>query len=278
MNFFPKLLNESKFIFERKHSIDIFDDGRVLVHFRVLSTINSFTFSESKTKPYLHEMFRIIESLTNNRKSVINIQYYEYNERRTLQHLKPGDEITPSEINGGVCYINSGKTDLNIVLFRSEEFFKVMCHEIIHLYNIQPDNRELDEYVKLLFPSTKMNVRMNESIVELYAIIINCMIVSKLQNREIRELLRQEYMFSLFQTFKLMDYYNITTYTTKEINEKWLETTHTFSYIVMKAFLFHVLLMTLSSDIEIVYEAYNFSPKYDKSLRMSIVDYDVMTL
>lgn len=272
MNFFPESFDISKYVHTRKYSIDVFNDSRVIVNFSVFAEEDNFTFSEGKTQQYLKELILILESFTQNRKSVINVHFYEHKEIRTLSHLKPGDKTTPNEINGGLCYLNSKETDINIVVFRSEEFYKVLCHEFIHLYDIQPNNRDLEEHVKKLFPSENLSLKINESIVEVHAVIFNCMIVSILKDEQIKDLINQEYLFSLFQTFKLLDHYKITTFTIEEINEKWTESTHTFSYVVFKTFLFHILLSTIP-EIQIKYNQFDFSVAYSNSLRLSIVEY-----
>jgi len=273
MNFYPTVLKLDEYIHEKKETIDVFGNKRVIVNFYILSNNPEIIFDTSKVKKYLSKLIDLLESYTLNRKEIINIQFYQTDLKKTISDQKKGEITTSNQINSGLCYIYSESEDINIVIFRKEEFYKVLCHEMMHFYDVQPDNTLLNDEVKKLFPSEKIQLRVNESIVELYAIITNCIIVSDLKNLKLGDQINKEYLFSLYQTYKLLDHFGIKEFTCEEINNNWEEDTHTLSYYLLKTFLFNILL-NIQEELKVNYKNHGFEDLYKNSLRMSVIDYE----
>ena len=112
--------------------------------------------------------------------------------------------------------INSGMTDqYKIVVFRYEEWEKVLIHELIHCvygrqtFDITPNLRDM----------YKINgeIKTNEAFIESQALIIYCLYVKQMYNKDI---FMDEIQFSLFQCYK--------------IGRQFSQTTSVFSYYIVK--------------------------------------------
>jgi hypothetical protein len=289
MNFIPSYIRdqENRFTNEEVIFTDVFDDQRVIVELWIRTkpepegTNTDFVMDRAKLKAYTREMITVVESLTRVRKSRITIVYYPTMNKKVL----PNDHnktITIEHMNSGLHFINSTETEVNIMIHRREEFYKVLLHEMLHLYEVEANHEQNDQITKELFLSTDLHIRTNESVTELYATILNCMIIAKLQNLSVADLIMREYEFSLFQMHKLFAYFDIIEYTIEEINSKWKESTHAFSYMVFKTFLFHVFLMAVDfgledSSIRKTQDDSSIRKMMEdeqQSLRMTSVDYD----
>lgn len=112
--------------------------------------------------------------------------------------------------------INSGMTDQSkIVVFRYEEWEKVLIHELLHCvyghqtFNIRPN---LGDMYKI-----NGKIKTNEAFIESQALIIYCMYVKKMYNKDI---FMDEIQFSLYQCSK--------------IGRQFKQETSVFSYFIIK--------------------------------------------
>lgn len=150
----------------------------------------------------------------------------------------------------------------NIYIFREEEWFKCFIHECIHAFGFdfsQTYSNQNDIFssniIQKIFPIS-FDININESYVETFAIYINCIIksflssynknsvtfVNKVLDKTI-EFLQNEIYFSLFQSVKIMEYYNINYndlyQNDKSVLHKYDENTCVFSYFIIKTILLY---------------------------------------
>jgi len=144
-------------------------------------------------------------------------------------------------------HINSGYTDHNrnlILVWRYEEFEKVIFHEIIHLF-------DLDKYDLLNFELFKINGPHSyfEVITDFYAIIYHIIFISLLTKLRIKTLLEIELAFIKNQALYLNNYFKLDKWTdipNKIINQK----TPAFSYYILKYILFEYTLYNKFDKID----------------------------
>jgi len=140
--------------------------------------------------------------------------------------------------NGGFTYIyhNNNIQKADIYIFRYDEYFKVMLHELIHHIGIINDsmlklpNEIIVDLKKYFNISNDSNIQVNEGNVEFWATIYNLIFISIEYNIEFKKLYKKELEFSINQYFKLrcINKYKI-----------WKENTNIFSYFIIKLILLY---------------------------------------
>lgn len=111
--------------------------------------------------------------------------------------------------------VNSGSTLYAefINIWRFEEIYKVLIHEIIHFYGFDfyiydSGSNIIEKYVQNKF-CVHGDDRTNESYTETLAIIIHSIIISKLTNINLIQIINNEIKFSIFQVNKILLFFNI---------------------------------------------------------------------
>ena len=114
--------------------------------------------------------------------STLNIYLYMTNLKKILPKNK---KITEENINTAYTYAKlDGCIDNNsIFVYRKEEMIKVLIHEMMHAFNIEEVFRiekEHNSEVNKLFNLELKNLKLEETVAELYATIINILFSSKI--------------------------------------------------------------------------------------------------
>jgi len=140
--------------------------------------------------------------------------------------------IAPEHINGGYTSTSGG----NIFVIRSEEYSKVMIHEIIHhVENINKNSFNLDninELKNVFNISEKTNLIPNEAIVELWATLLNCAFISFEFKVPMKNLLELETQYGIMQSNKILK---------KQDDKAWEEMSNAYCYIIFKTILLYNL-------------------------------------
>ena len=212
------------------------------------------------TSKYLTELISIIHSMTTNRRHYGTINYFQTKNKKQIPKQK---YLTQNEVNSGLCYINSVNGDVNIEIYREEEFYKVLTHEMLHLYDVIPNDQEFESAFRMLYNKLEY-INTNEALVELNALIINTIIIHKLTGKNFNDLFKKEYQWSKNQQSKLLKMFDIKN--KAQINSKWKETTHAFSYYIIKTILLDKIVDNLHFKSTIN------KCKNNLSLRMTIND------
>jgi hypothetical protein len=151
--------------------------------------------------------------------------------------------ISPSNINSGSSQGNEG-----IDIWRSEEYIKVLIHELIHYFNLDYNtNNALYSQlttVRNAFITVDGRDSVHETYTELLALTIHTLITSQYLRLPFDTLFNYEIIFSLFQTAKIINHFNNTeldafdALTQRKIIFK--QSTNVCSYFIVKTlFLFH---------------------------------------
>lgn len=167
---------------------------------------------------------------------------------------KKNEILAPVNVNSGVTFWQQGTTKKHVIVFRKEEVFKVLVHELIHAYelDIHAMSLDIEEPIRRTFFKHGVVLRINESITDTLACFINvvmyCLITSensRISMRLFRSTLAAERNYILMkglQAFKWEGYsYDHKTKQVDNAQDKLTEKTHVTSYYVLKAVNFWAL-------------------------------------
>jgi hypothetical protein len=158
----------------------------------------------------------------------INIDFLFTDVKKTLP---PKNEFI------GQDTLNTGYTIGNlIVVYREEEWLKVFIHECMHLFEYDGILRDKSKLIYPLFPVNK-NIHLNESYSEIWARILNCCIISVVNDIPVKKLLAKESEFSKQQMSKILTHMNLTYQDLFQPTTVFHEKTNAFAYIVLGAIL-----------------------------------------
>jgi len=109
----------------------------------------------------------------------------------------------PNNINSGSTYAGH-----SITIWRAEELYKVLIHEMVHYVHIdfsrQSDTYKLINGILLQSINIEGNDVVNESYTEIVAIFLHTIIMSILTNNKFTELIHMEMTHSCFQLAKII--------------------------------------------------------------------------
>jgi len=176
----------------------------------------------------------------------------------SLEKTLPRTNIfTLDEININTAFTTTCPKDSEIVIFRKEEWFKVLIHETFHNFSLDfsdMNNIEANNYILNIF-KVKSDVNLYEAYTEFWAEIINALFCSffSLNNKNnIKEFLsifeiyiNFERTYSFFQLIKTLDFMGLTY---KDLYSKtehsiilrdnlYKERTNVLSYYIIKTIL-----------------------------------------
>ena len=237
-------------------------DVKFVFNIKYNDKLSGFKFERYLLERYLTELLKLfyeVEGLE--RRSQVNVDYYPHKHKKRLPTRKK-EPIGVEHANSGYCYVNSSEGDTNIVIFREEEFYKVLVHELIHLYKIVPYDTEFDNLINSKYGLTT-HIITNESLVELVALIYNCIIINILTGkndmRNFSNLIFKEKAWSSYVLSNIFKHYG------RSI-KNWKENTNVFAYYYVKKELLDYVTNNYKSTRSIII------PNKNNSLRMTIND------
>lgn len=186
---------------------------------------------------YVDHLLDMIYEMTDVRRTRVTILYYASRHKKTLPS-KNGEAVTSENVNSGFSYPYSGENDVNIVIYRREEFYKVLVHEMLHYYHVIPDDKESDERLIGMYPFLNKTISINEAVVELTAMITNMRIIALIKKASFEDrkrMLLEEINWSKERVDDLLNHFGGDV-------AKWKETdTHAFSYYFLKYILLRAI-------------------------------------
>lgn len=181
--------------------------------------------------------------LISNYKKKINLIIFVGNQKKFLTYE---NYICEDNTNSG-CNIK----DVEIVIWRMEEIYKVLLHELIHYTGIDFSNKS-DEMKKIF--DDNFNIlgfdNVFESYTETLAVILNSVVISELLNISFDKVITYEIKFSLFQVAKICVFFGIKDFEdlfNKNIKSKFNQSTSVCSYYIVKT----LLLLNLNKFLDV---------------------------
>ena len=167
------------------------------------------------------------------------------------------ESIGPVHANTGYTYRCEKKNE--IVIYREEEWFKVLLHETMHAFGNDFINDEGGNAIKQMFSlPSGISIRMSETYSEIWARIMNVVFQTyfknppSLQSRSVLKFkknvefyLHLESIFSLYQCIKILDFMGVnyqlligdSEHSKKMIRSFYRENTNVFAYYVLTSIL-----------------------------------------
>jgi hypothetical protein len=184
----------------------------------------------------------------------LSVYLYLTSLKKTLSDCD-GDCII-GEDNANTAFTFACKLKNEVYLYRKEEWFKVLAHELFHSLGLdfsEYDCTELEKQIFEIFP-VKVDLRLYEAYTELWGELINAMFIAyfSVSNREpektvrkLENLLYQERMFSVYQASKVLTHFGMSYDDLYSKNhhslQSYKETTPVLSYYIIKNILmFHI--------------------------------------
>lgn len=147
--------------------------------------------------------------------------------------------LGPREINSGVCTFNTRK----IVIFRKEEFEKLIIHELSHLLELDFHNIPIPNITSYVNINPNIEFRINESITEILALIIHsilvCIDLSTKKNYKLAiAFINYEINFNLLQVSKILSHFGFKKsydfFIKYNNDDRFNQTTSVLSYFIIK--------------------------------------------
>jgi hypothetical protein len=196
--------------------------------YKIIYKNNILYYYSSKKRlvqSFILQFFKIINSLrilfkTNNKDNIQVIKYFDTNNKKTFPKTENGI-LSPNEINSGLTILSHDHNG-EIILYRKEEVFKVLIHELIH-------SNAIDH--KLIFSSNVKDfsshfcvnyiVLFNEAYTEACANILNLFFINiidhcnnksnnkKMLYKDLDKMFNEELNYSKYIYSKIMNYYGL---------------------------------------------------------------------
>jgi hypothetical protein len=187
--------------------------------------------------------------------------------------------IKIQNVNGGLMYVGTGE----IMVIRKEELYKVLCHELSHVFKLECQNVEnhLPKIIsKFKVKTFDVDASLGEAYTEYRAMLHHIALLSFYTNQSIRLFYHYEKIWSLYQVCKILNNYGMNKF--EDLYEKeFKQGANVFSYYIIKFFLLYKLnescsyknLQYILNDkeiIQIINE--NMNQKFDTNLRMTLFE------
>jgi len=180
-----------------------------------------------------------------NPKYKINLSYFDVNIKKELNLNNQIDDeykyLSSQNINSG-----SSMSGVQLMLWRREELYKVLIHELVHYNDIDlKDEPSIDNIYPNSIGKIDYPILVNEAITEIQAQFLHTLYLSTIlsikNNNNIidvfKVLYNYEQIFSWYQFSKIMRYYSIKKFNNQEIHNKFNQSTNAFSYYILKSIL-----------------------------------------
>jgi hypothetical protein len=221
--------------------------------------------SASYYKKYARRVFMWLHMISLKSGCIESLDIYIYLTpfKKELPNHK-NEVIGPVNANTGYTYRCEKRNE--IVVYREEEWFKVLLHETIHAFGNDFEREEKEyhdsilELKKIFSLPQGINIQLSETYSEIWARIMNIAFQTyfkdppSLEARTVEEFkksfdlyLELESIFSLYQCIKILDFMGInyqvlvdeSEHSKKIMNSFYRENTNVFAYYVLTSILLH---------------------------------------
>lgn len=189
------------------------------------------------------------------------------------QPFEPIKEIHANTAFTTACSKNNingvgSNENTEITIFRLEEWFKVLIHETFHKMGLdfssndyQLQNKGFEDNLRTLFPALKTEFRGYETYCEIWASLLNVLLLDFLQHQyvysrnsrnnvknewslflsRITEDIHNERVYSLSQSTRILQHYGLKYTDLFTHTSNYKEETNVFSYFILKNVLFYFI-------------------------------------
>lgn len=179
------------------------------------SVIHLYTYSHKKHDIDIDLLFNIIKIMQKISKSNDPVKLIIFNSDKQKKINKYKTECNCKHL--APINVNTGSTVKlqYIKIWRNEELYKVLIHELVHFFSIDMDFyrqqvEHCDKKIKKIFNITDDSVDfLNESYTEIIALFIHTSYISYISKIDLFLLLWLEVSFTMLQISKIISYYDL---------------------------------------------------------------------
>jgi hypothetical protein len=201
--------------------------------------------------------------ISSKKKDLLAYIFLSNNKKRSNGHI-----FDPENINSG--YTTFSMLDEYIVVYREEEFIKVLIHEAIHFFELDTKFRQfgvLQDYLPYKFKSDDI---ITEAFTDFYAInyyiIFICLYNNKKKYSDFIKVYQKQFEFIKSQAIKIIQLSKVNQTNTI------INTTNVFSYFVLKYILFEIYLKHKSNFLKLDKYIFNKIIQLMKNFIKSVPD------
>ena len=213
------------------------------------------------------KIFDIFRTITGSYDNPINLSIFAGNSKKKIYKNKTKHlSLNPTNINSGSTY-----PGIEINLWRREEIYKVLIHELVHYFKLDftvfsPGYERTEMFTHELI-NIKGEDRLFESYTETLANIIHCALLEHYTGINVGQLLWIETSFSLFQVAKILNYYEFNNFDQlfDKTNDKIIyQTTSVLSYFIIKT----GLLLNMDLFLNFIGDSIKFNKKITEYINL----------
>jgi hypothetical protein len=247
-DYFPQHIQKYVRSMSQKYEEVIIDLGyrKITIKFIYMKDTDYSGFKLSKYLPYLRLWFALVSMICPTKWCNQTLDIYIYLTKFKKEMPSKGKEITANEINSAYTFVcqKNGR----IVIYREEEWFKVLIHETIHSFCLdfsQSSETKMRECLHGEFQFLVENALYCESYTETWAEILNCAIISYVDSGGgfndfslyFNFYIQVEIIHSIFQANKILSHYGYSFSSLREKRTPWNQSTHIYEYHIVKTML-----------------------------------------
>jgi len=191
---------------------------------------------------------------------VKKITFYYFDVLINKEIIKEFNYLSSQNINSGLS------TNDYIMIWRREELYKVLFHELMHYLHIDlHDNDELSNIIEYSIGKFNYPILINEAITEIQAQFFNT--IYTLTYNDIDKTPEQlislfkvfyniEHIFSWYQFAKIMNFLSINEFDIMLIRKNFNQTTNVYSYFILKS-IFNLYFFDIISELSYTKRLFN---------------------
>ena len=169
----------------------------------------------------------------------IRLHIFDTPQKKLLPSKLEDKYLGPKNVNGAFTSINEKKNYRDIFIWRKEDLYLTIIHELFHYLLLDAKFLNDEKYEKLFNNNIKSYLLLNESITEImsnFFYIIYFSVRKEKKFDEFRDIYKKELEFNWYQTAKVLKFFNINSLEIDEL-DKIKSNTAVFSYIILKSIL-----------------------------------------
>ena len=214
-------------------------------------------YKKKVSRSFIEQLKKILSEI----RKILQFTHKRINIRLLLsskkKRIKVGEIFGPDNINSGISISSQNPEDIHIIIYRIEDIFKVLIHEIIHYTGFdfrRVDISSIDTMIKNKYRSMANTcLLINEAYTEALAVYYYCLIMKK------DFTLEQEY--SISQTKRFLVVNGCDTIQAFKSKRDYSVVSHPFEYILLKSALINCGFVTknislLPGNSELIYRAF----------------------
>lgn len=237
----------------KSHFIGIYKIPEVINYIDEITDIYIYKYENIEIRVYyrkkkdeiniqkIHKILKRAYKITDNCKNKLFMIHLIFSPAK--KEFDYNEMITARNVNSGFTYTKGNE----IFIFRREEYPKVIIHELLHHQQMIDQShitstKDKNELMKHFNINKDTILILNETIIELWALIMHLSFIADEYNLDIDELFEIETKYSIYKSYQILKLQE--TYK----NQQWCDKCNIYAYIIFK-----MIIMTKIKDFFKIY-------------------------